>query len=70
MDSRENMHPLWADLSARADAARQAYRESAGDIDSRLAFGRALRRLGFDDGGIVHELRENNPNPQYGPGSN
>lgn len=69
MDSRENLHPLWSDLSARADAARKAYRESAGDYTARFTFMHALSRLGFDQGGIAHELRENNPNPDGGPGS-
>jgi hypothetical protein len=69
VDSRENLYPAWADLSARADRAREEFRASDGGYDARFRFMHALYRLGYEARGIQHEMAENQPNPQTGPGS-
>ena len=55
--NREELYPVWADLSARADRARAEYRAGG----SEEAFRRALKGLGFDWTGIQIEIRQHRP---------
>lgn len=61
MDSREKLHSHWADLSARADAFRKAYRESKDTNADEMEFIRAMRGLGFNYNQIRIEIEENRP---------
>lgn len=55
--TRENLHPLWADLTERIERARQAFRQGG----SEDTFKAALRRLGFEEMAILIEVECNRP---------
>lgn len=61
MDSRENLHSKWADLSERADRFRKTYRESKDTHADEMEFIRAMRGLGFNYEQIRIEIKENRP---------
>lgn len=57
--ARENIHPLWADLTERTERARQDFRRGGSADD----FKAALRRLGFEEMAILIEVECNRPEP-------
>lgn len=61
MDSREQLHAKWADLSERADRFRKTYRDSKDSEDDQMVFIRAMRGLGFSYDQIRIEIKENRP---------
>lgn len=57
--TRENLHPLWSDLTDRTERARQDFRQGG----SEDAFKAALRRLGFKEMAILIEVECNRLEP-------
>lgn len=55
--TRENLHPLWADLTERVERARQDFRQGG----SEEAFKAALRRLGYVGDAILIEVECSRP---------
>lgn len=55
--TRENLHPLWADLTEHTERARQDFRQGG----SEQSFKAALRRLGFEEMAILIEVECNRP---------
>lgn len=57
--TRENLHPIWSDLSERTERSRADFRQGG----SEDAFKAALRGLGFEEMALLIEVECNRPMP-------